>query len=473
MRHFSIVTAALLACMLAWTNTAYSDDGLVYATDAEPLRDAADWNDAGQPTADDAPIVLTQATRQGGRSDTVRAGNRTASRTARSSRMPYMIGDQFGGGSGSFDLLTQGSNGSGLSLASIESPIFGGNRYNVAEANSALPSDRLLFSYRHLSNVFNSVGLGQAGASDVDQFVIGYEKSFLDGMGSMQFQVPMYRELSSQLDVYDDAFGSNLAPTDRHGEFGNLQAALKLALIERGGLTITGGAGVTSITADDAQFSGSFDANLPLLNSPSVGTTAPTSFTFDGEVKNCTVHVIPYLAWAYRPQNAFFHQGFLQVDVPVNSTPFSVEATGVITPDSLYDAETFDVSGRGNILPPTLLRANLSFGAWVVQNPCNDLVQGVAALFEVHYTHALNDPNGYTMPLAAFTDPSMTEDPFTVDLRAGGPAGNVDVVNLSAGVVLDLGSCMLTNGIVVPISGNGVGNRAFDFEYNMQLNRLF
>ncbi|MCA9234875.1 MAG: hypothetical protein KDA44_05365 [Planctomycetales bacterium] len=472
---FGTTAAVALICLLAGARHATADDGVVFASDLPDFD--ADWNSAyGEDHAPSGSMIrLTQGTSQGGRNDTVRAGNRTASRSARSTRVPYMIGDQFGGGNGSMDMYSDmGLDGYDVTpISSVQSPVFGGNRFNVAEANSTLPTDRFIFSYRHLSNAFQSNIIGQSAATDIEHFVVGFEKTFLDGMGSVQFQVPLLRQLNSDLVVYQDAFGSNLPATDRHGELGNLATTLKLLLIERQTLAIGGGVAVTAPTGDDASIVGDFDTTFPLANNPAVNATAPSSFFFEGYFPNHTVNLVPFLAWAYHPANGFFHQGFLQVDAPLNSSPARVVAQGTITPDAIYDEETFDVDMEGRIKQRTLLRANLSFGYWFQRGSRNSIVQGVAGLFEAHYTHALDDPNSLIVPVATFTDPSTTYDPFSVNITAGGPGGNVDIVNLSTGFVIDMGSCQITNGVIVPVSGNGRDDRAFDFEYNLQVNRFF
>lgn len=475
MRGTGLCAAAAVALvwLLVGGAIAAADDGVVFATD---------WQDAGwddglsgveQPPSGNM-IRLTQATSRS-QSNSFNSGARTASRSARSTRLPYMIGDQFGGGNGSMEMYgDMGLHGHDITpISRIESPIFGGNRLNVAEANSTLPTDRLIFSYRHLSNAFESNIIGQTAMTDIEHFVVGFEKTFLDGMGSVQFQVPLLRQLDSDLNVYQDSFGSNLPVSDRHGELGNLATTIKLLLIERSTCALGGGVAVTAPTADDASIIGDFDTTFPLAQSPAVSATSPSSFFFDAYFDNHTVNLVPFLAWAIRPNNGFFHQGFIQVDAPLNSSPARIVSQGTITPDTIYDPETFNVEAEGRVKQRTLLRTNLAFGYWFRQADRQAIVRGIAGMVEVHYTHALDDPNSLVVPLATFTDPSTINDPFSLNITAGGPGGNVDIVNLSTGLVLDMGSCQITNGVVVPVSGNERYDRAFDFEYNLQVNRFF
>ncbi|MAT71715.1 MAG: hypothetical protein CMJ58_19585 [Planctomycetaceae bacterium] len=450
-------------------------DDVVFASDLpeEFTWDGA-WADQAQPLPSGSMIRQAQATSRSNRGN-ANTGNRVASRSARSTRLPYMIGDQFSGGNGEMMMYADmGLDGHNVTpVSEIESPIFGGNRLNIAEANSTLPTDRLIFSYRHLSNAFESNIIGERAQTDIEHFVVGFEKTFLDGMGSVQFQVPLLRQLNSDLEVFQDSFGSNIPTSDRHGELGNLATTVKLLLIERQKFALGCGVAVTAPTADDGSIIGDFDTTFPLTGSPAVSATAPSSFFFEGYFDNHTVNLVPFLAWACQSDSGFFHQGFFQVDAPLNSSPARVLAAGTITPDTIYDAETFNVEVEGRVKQRTLLRANLGFGYWLHRGSRRDFLEGIAGLLEVHYTHALDDPNSLVVPLATFTDPSTTNDPFSLNINAGGPGGNVDIVNLSTGVVLDMGACQITNGVIVPISGNERYDRAFDFEYNLQVNRFF
>jgi hypothetical protein len=58
-----------------------------------------------------------------------------------------------------------------------------------------------------------------------------------------------------------------------------------------------------------------------------------------------------------------------------------------------------------------------------------------------------------------------------LDVAAGPLNNNFDVVNLTAGVVADLGSCQITNGFIVPVTEGE--DRQFDFEYSLQMNHRF
>ncbi|MCA9261887.1 MAG: hypothetical protein KDA61_21865, partial [Planctomycetales bacterium] len=88
---------------------------------------------------------------------------RTAARSNRVSRTPYMIGDSPYGPSSS-NLAVEG-----VGLSTLDHPVFEGHRFNVAEANATLPDDRFLFSYRHLHNVSTNTALGATSTKDLDR----------------------------------------------------------------------------------------------------------------------------------------------------------------------------------------------------------------------------------------------------------------------------------------------------------------
>ena len=288
----------------------------------------AEWADYNQEAGEDADVVLAQAT-QGNSNN--RGGYRTAARSGRTSRVPYMIGDSpFSSSSINGALAIEG-----LPVSNIEHPIFGGGRSNVAENNSVMPDDRVLFDYRHFHNATETNVLGATNNLDIERFVVGFEKSMFDGLLSAQLSVPLVRQLNSDLQVYDDGFSSvNVPVTDRHGEFGNMAVALKTLLCSRSRFAFSGGVAVNIPTADDAQITQYYNnPGVVLLDSPLVSSTAPTSIFLDARFDNDTVNLVPFFAWSYRGTDRFFHQGFVQVDTPLNRSDAQISVSGEITPD--------------------------------------------------------------------------------------------------------------------------------------------
>jgi hypothetical protein len=392
--------------------------------------------------------------------------SRTASRSARTSRVPFMIGDQSTG-------LSGGLTVEGLDVSSFEHPIFGGNRFNVAENNTIVPVDRFSLNYRHFHNAYDTYALGQSRSTSVERFDLGFEKTFLEGMGSVQVVLPLLRQLGSDLDIYDDGVGgSNLPITDRHGEVGNLAINFKMLLTTRDNYAIAGGVAVNTPTAEDAYFTQNFDdPDLVILQSPFVSSVTPTDVSITSRFDNDTVNLTPYLAWQLRPTSNFFHQGFLQVDAPLNRSDAAISATGIVTPDSNFSTSILSADETGEIDQQTLLRLNLGFGYWLQRGDGNSTLRGLAGLFEVHYTSTLDEANPFVVPAGRLLATSPGIDDIPIDIAAG-PINDIDQVNLSTGLAAYVGSLQITNGIVVPVSEND-DDRSFDFEYSLQINRRY
>ena len=126
--------------------------------------------------------------------------NRTPRLSQRSSRrisavdtrgiasVPYMIGDSGAGTCVSF---------SGLLEAELSHPTLACSRLNISENNSAMPTDRLYFSYRHFHNATPTRFFQYEQDFSVDRYTLGGEKTFWDGMMSFEVRVPLENRLTS------------------------------------------------------------------------------------------------------------------------------------------------------------------------------------------------------------------------------------------------------------------------------------
>ena len=394
--------------------------------------------------------------------------SRTASRAGRTSRVPYMIGDAPSGpGSG----MGASIGFPGSDIANAEHPLFGGGKFNAAENASSFPTDRVYANYRHFSGANDVSVLGQQTSLPIDRLDVGFEKTAFDGLMSAEVRMPIVRQLNSDLEIFSDSSGDNLPLSDRSGEIGNLILNFKLLLLSRRTFGVSTGVGVTCPTGEDLYVDMFLDEpDFVITPSPLVNSTAPTNISFTGQFDNDTVNLVPYLAWFVRP-GRFFHQGFLQVDTPLNRSDASVAVSGEITPDSIYGAETFNISQDGQLDQQTLLRVNAGFGYWFYQGERGGPLRGLAGLFETHYTTALDNANPLIVPVTTLEElgPGVADVPL--DVVVGPTSNTVDIVNLTIGLVAELGSCQITNGFIAPVTEGE--NRQFDFEYSLQMNRRF
>jgi len=413
------------------------------------------------------------------------AENRRQRRTAANSSsglssVPFMIGDT---GAGTCFAFT------GLLDVELSHPTLTCNRLNISENNSPLPTDRLYFSYRHFENVSNLRYFQFEEAFDVDRFTLGGEKTFFDGIMSFEMRLPIENRLSSErfsYDVFDPpvfldpaVFPPGFAPFGggTRAELGNISFLLKALIHETDSFAFSAGLGVTMPTAQDVEYLVTTDNRLVFPSVP--GATADSSVLLDVFGSNETIYLSPYLAWLSQKQNSrFFHQGFLQVEVAANPSSIAVAGDGLtnfVDPNNnitgTFDWFTPFPTGRTDLFAQTLMRLNLGFGYMLVEDECADFIQQLTGMFEVHYTTTLQDAIISSVPLGVNASGTTGVNPVQT-LEFGNLLNRVDIVNMVFGLSARSGNWVITNGVTVPISTSEQDN-PFDFEYNLQTQRIF
>ena len=113
-------------------------------------------------------------------------------------------------------------------------PATSSGRVRVQDNNSAMPTDRIFLDYNYFHNVpFTANGI------DVNRFTPGVEKTFLDGLGSVEIRVPMAVTFNS-----NQYLG---VPTDTsEPEFGNITIIPKILLTSNDQMAVAAGMGITS-----------------------------------------------------------------------------------------------------------------------------------------------------------------------------------------------------------------------------------
>jgi hypothetical protein len=463
----AFTNAAAFALILTTAPTASAVDlDIAWADDMESDAYGAMTDDNETSPADvyfDDNVRPAQAASQQGSNRGF--STRTASRGARATRTPYMIGD-------SPSTYSGGVAVSGVPFSDVGHPIFGQNRINVSENGIVVPNDRVFVTYRHFHDAEKSNVLGFPGSTDLEQFTVGFEKTAFDGMFSAGLRVPLLRQLNSDLDIYDIGDGvSNLPVSDRSGELGNLGVTFKLALIERDQAGLTAGLAVNCPTGEDARIlQDLYGPGLPIVQAPGVTTIPDTNLLFDGQFDNDTVNLIPFAAWYLRPSARLFHHGFLQIDAPLNRSDATISAEGEITASSTFNAATFNVTETGELDQQTLLRLNMGLGYWLTRNTGN-FVDSIAAVVECHYTGTLDNANPFVVPLTVLDSSNVSIADVPVDIVAGPTNNDINQVNLSTGLVANVAMFQITNGVIVPVSNDE--DRSFNFEYSLQINRWF
>ncbi len=287
---------------------------------------------------------------------------------------------------------------------------FGGMR--VSENNVALPQDRIWFSYHHMHNAF------QLPASNVslDRFVLGFEKTFLDGAASLEFRLPM----AGALDPSDSTTAY------AGGSFGNLDVIFKRVLIANDRRVVAAGVRVEKPT-------GSRWSATSL-------TSGPASFTLDPSA----VHITPYLGCLRQLDDIWFVNSFFQLDMATNG-------------DRLIASLNNGPTQEFKVNPPPMLQIDIGGGVWLVTP--SDSAVGWAAISELHLATALGE-----------------DDAFLVDPFGGSPNVFVDqipirnILNLTNGLHAQINSGFSVRvGISVPL----LNDRIFDTEAMVQVNRSF
>lgn len=272
-------------------------------------------------------------------------------------------------------------------IATTDLPLGGATgRFRVSDNNKALPDDRIIFQYNHFHNALTGdasqfiVGPDRESFS-VDRFIIGGEKTLFDGLASVQVQLPM----ATQFDFFTPNFSVN------GGTLGNLSITTKVVLWENETTAFAGGLGLDVPTGDDTR-----------------GHVNITEYF----VRNDAVHIQPYLAWLTRPNEDWFIQSFLEVDVAANGNRLELQSPILGIP----------LTKVGKINEQTLLGFDLSVGRWLYRNDGSQWLTGAAGLFEVHYTTPLQD-----------ADQFVISDPLTT-FNFGNSKNRLDIVDFTVGL---------------------------------------
>jgi hypothetical protein len=393
--------------------------------------------------------------------------------------IPYMIGDTGAGTCLGFR---------GLLDVGLAHPTLACSRLNVAEANSALPADRVYYSYRHFDNATPIEVYQYEQELDVDRHLLAFEKTYWDGMCSIEMRLPIeYRLTSDFFSIVAPSIGRiDLVDADneRRTELGNVSVIFKSLIVERESLAISGGLGVTLPTAQDVDYKLAVQGIVDFPSEP--GLSMATSTTFQSIFANETVYLLPFMAWLYAPSSRWYHQGFLQFEVAANPSRVTSNGLGANlfiqngVPVGFYDYWTGATPGwpypepvRGELFSQTLMRTNLGGGyqLWEGAAPARGDRTGygrLMALGELHYTTTLEDANLTDVPLNV--QASGGTAPLQ-EIQIGNINNRVDMLNAAVGASLQINLWMLNGGVIVPL--RDCPDCGYDIEYNAQVQRLF
>lgn len=403
----------------------------------------------------------------------------------------------------------------------------------VADDNSPLPQDRVSFRYNYFNNSQSVTGVSSAppvfseslGAFvqptttknyNVNLYTFQFEKTFLDDQFSLEFRVPFFTGLASHLNINAgtvtgigpavdlngqpigilqngrivtlpnsnatplQALQVNSTPGNTLGhsdtEWGDLSLILKGLAYRSDWLALSGGVAVTFPTAEDTHVTVTDYLGNPQFNNLQIQRVR------DFHVNNEIWGLTPFVAFLATPSDRFFTQGFLAVDVPLNTEKVTFSET---TPISLPG--TTLATGPGIVNPPinvtdhlreqTLLQADIGAGYWLVRN-CDGFLSGIAPTLELHYTTTLNNADIINLPRDGSGVLAPTSTPNTVvETSAPGPqVGNlrnrVDLLDMTVGTTFEIANqATIATAFAFPLLGGD--NRTFDWEFLLQVNIYF
>jgi hypothetical protein len=378
---------------------------------------------------------------------------------------------------------------------------------NLADNNSPVPQDRLSFRYNYFDralsvtgaapppfNMPGSVPIGstQTKTYNVNLFTFAVEKTFFDGLVSTELRVPFASTVANTLDLSTGqiqglipsstslpfgvtpsalhvAYDTNQSLGHEATELQNLSMIFKALLYQNQWLSFSGGLGVEVPTASNT--------HVNVVDFVGVGTADVFAARLrQFRIKNEIWGLSPFLAALAAPNDRFFTQGFMSLDMPVNeghvsfaeSVPVNVFQTspnfglappGIPTP----------FSGADKISEQTLLNLDVGTGYWLVRDPCAQWITGIAPAVELHYTTTLNNADIRTFPIDNVVFPNGAIQP---NPRIGNSRNRIDILDVTVGTTVQVGQrATVAGGFSFPLlSGD---NRTFDWEFQLQLNYYF
>ena len=297
----------------------------------------------------------------------------------------------------------------------VPNPADGGlaGRNRVSTDSSPVPRDRLIFNYDFVSNTNL-----YPTTPTMNRFVLGFEKTFFNGLASVEFRAPFASTVSSTSHE-DGIFGSG------HGEFGNLFVILKSLLWTSDTWVFSGGMGISIPTADDVRLN---------FGGPDVL-----------KIRNEAVILTPFVAALWTPSDRLFAQTWLGFGFDTNGNPaqIDVDGAGLRTAGKLYD--------------PTTIQVDLQLGYWLIHpSERRGTLRGLAPFVEFHYNQQTQAQN------------SVTQDSFLITSGFG----QLSEFNLTTGFAAQFGAnTNLMIGATFPMSNEE--NRFSDWQIGLRLNYFF
>jgi hypothetical protein len=307
-------------------------------------------------------------------------------------------------------------------VVTIPSPSAGGvvGRTKIADDNSPLPRDRIIFNYDYFNyDYFDNAQLTSQGVG-VHRFSPGFEKTFFDQMASIEVRVPFASTVSN--DISGDGVNSG-----GHIELGDVNVTLKGLLYRSDAVNVALGLGMALPTADDVNVS--VLGGTPLV-----------------KIHNDAVILTPFVALLLTPNDRFFVQSWFQIGFDPNGN--AVDAN----PDLTSGLQRF-----GQLRDQNLMQIDAQLGYWLYRSEDRSArLRGLAPFVELHYNSTMG--KGDSVQAGAFT--------------IGDPNSSLDELNLTAGLTAQLGDNLSVSlGVVAPLRDQP--ERTFDWQVGLRASWYF
>lgn len=284
-----------------------------------------------------------------------------------------------------------------------------GQRLKVLENNNALPDDRIYFQYRHFHNSLRStpdLTSPNINKVPVDSYTLGYERSFFDGLTSVQLVMPFLGTptLYSAGGPFTDNFVSG-------GNVGNFGVIFKGLFYQNGRFALSGGMS---------------------LNTPTGSSVDGRAFNTAFHIDNRAFQLAPFGAFIWAPQGPwlsnFYLLGGVQYDMVTGGNPL----TG-------NNALAGFNGPLMQLVDSNLLFSDLACGAFLYENPGAPLLRAVAGQVELH--HAWSTTPHYARAMAG-----------TNQFTFGAATDRIDALNITGGLrFMLMGNAVLSVGAVAPL----------------------
>lgn len=333
------------------------------------------------------------------------------------SYVPAFMGDYFGGLP---TMMTANGSSYGFLNSAGSAVVTTGNSAGImklAENTSPLPRDRVFLSYNYFSNVQLVPG-GMA----VNRLTPGVEKTFFNGNASVEVRVPMAVSLNSTTTL--DGSGMPSYDTNQY-ELGNVTTFFKALLFQDEQFALSTGVGFAAPTANDGRIADSQGNTL-------------------GLIRNQAWHVLPFAGAVYTPNDRWYAQSMLQLDIATNGNSVATSNGGTL-------------EKNGSLNDPTYIFGSVGTGYWLYTAPDPSArLSRVSMISELHFNSTLQHTD---MVYGAEVNTGMYQSQIQ----------NFSGV-IGSNIIFDQNKSLLL-GYVVPIGGGT--DQAFSGEFRVLFNWYF